>query len=154
MSSREQRRAWVSSKLVAGEFGVAEASRLSGLSERSIRRLRGRLERDGPAGLVHGNRGRVSAQRVPEATRARIIDLVEQTYHDVNDTHLWELLTEREGITVSRVSVRRLLRGAGRAPQRRRRAPRHRSRRDRMPRQGLLLPTDGSRHDRLGDRGP
>jgi transposase len=154
MSSREQRRAWVLSKLMANELEPAEAARLLGLSVRSIRRLRARVERDGPAGLVHGNRGRVSSRRIPDQTRAKVLELAKQAYHDVNDTHLSELLAEREGISISRVSVRRLLRVAGRAPQRGRRAPQHRSRRERMPREGQLLQTDGSQHDWLGDRGP
>jgi transposase len=154
MSTKEQRRAWVLSRVEAGELGVTEAARLLGLTERSVRRLRTRMERQGPAGLVHGNRGRPSPRRLPEATRARILALVETTYADVNDSHLAELLAEREDIHLSRVSLRRLLRDAGRPPRRRRRAPRHRRRRDRMPQAGMLLQTDGSRHDWLGDRGP
>lgn len=154
MSSREQRRAWVLSRLMAGEVGTAEAALALGLSVRSIRRLRARMEREGPSGLVHGNRGRASPKRLSDATRAKVLSLTRETYHDVNDTHLSELLAEREDISISRVSVRRLLRDAGRAPQRVRRAPRHRSRRDRRPREGMLLQTDGSRHDWLGDRGP
>jgi len=55
MSSREQRRAWVSLKLMAGELAVAEAARLLGLSERRIRRLRARMAQEGPSSLVHGN---------------------------------------------------------------------------------------------------
>ena len=154
MSSKEQRRAWVLSRVEAEEMNVAEAARLLGLTERSIRRLRVRMGRDGPAGLVHGNRGRISPRRLPEATKDRILGLVETTYFDVNDSHLAELLAEREGIEVSRVTLRRILRAEGRPPRRRRRAPQHRRRRDRMPRAGLLLQTDGSRHDWLGDRGP
>jgi hypothetical protein len=72
----------------------------------------------------------------------------------VNDSHLADLLAEREGITIARSSLQRLLRGAGRPSARTRRAPAHRRRRDRMPNEGLLLQTDGSRHDWLGDRGP
>ena len=154
MSKREQRRTLVLLRLMSGEMGVAEAAALLGLSERSIRRLRARVEREGPAGLVHGNRGRASPRRLPEATRARILELAEGPYAEVNDSHLAELLAEREGIDVSRPVLRRLLRAAGRRPKRRRRAPAHRSRRDRMAREGLLLQTDGSRHDWLEERGP
>ena len=74
MSKQEQRRAWVVSRVMAGELGVAEAARLLQLSERSIRRLRARMEREGPAALVHGNRGRVSPRRLSEATRAKILE--------------------------------------------------------------------------------
>jgi transposase len=154
MSSRERRRAWVLSKLKAGGIGDAEAAKLLGLSGRSIRRLRIRVEREGPAGLVHGNRGRTSPRRLAESMRGRILDLVGETYVEINDTHLSELLAEREGIIISRSALRRLLRDAGRPSPRRRRAPKHRSRRDRMPQEGMLLQTDGSRHDWLGDRGP
>jgi transposase len=154
MSKEEQRRAWVISRLMAGELGVAEAARALGLSERSVRRLRARLERDGPAGLVHGNRGRPPSNRLAAETKARIVELAEGTYAHVNDSHLTELLAEREDIAISRAALRRLLRDTGRAAPRRRRAPRHRRRRDRMPRAGMLLQTDGSRHDWLGDRGP
>jgi transposase len=154
MSAREQRRAWVLSRVEAEEMGVAEAAGLLGLTERSIRRLRVRMAAEGPAGLVHRNRGRASPRRLTQATRERILELVEETYFDVNDSHLADLLAEQEGIEVSRVTLRRLLRCAGRPPRRRRRTPQHRRRRDRMPKAGMLLQTDGSRHDWLGDRGP
>ena len=129
MSKEEQRRSLVISRLVAGELGVAEAARALGLSERSVRRLRTRMERDGPAGLVHGNRGRAPSNRRSDETRARIVDLALGRYAGVNDAHLAELLAEREGSTISRAALRRLLRGVGRAAPRRRRAPRHRRRR-------------------------
>lgn len=154
MSKEEQRRSWVISRLAAGELGVVEAAHALGLSERSVRRLRARMERAGPAGLVHGNRGRTPSNRRSEGTRARIIELSETTYAHVNDSHLAELLAEREDITISRSALRRLLRDAGRPAPRRRRPPRHHSRRDRRPREGMLLQTDGSRHDWLGERGP
>jgi transposase len=154
MTGREQVRALVVTRLVAGEIDVGEAATVLGLSERSVWRLRARLLAHGPAGLVHGNRGRAPAHRLDDATRQRIMALASTTYAGLNDCHLADLLAEREGITVGRVTLRRLLRAAGRASPRHRRSPRHRSRRDRMPQEGLLLQTDGSRHDWLGERGP
>jgi transposase len=154
MSRTEQRRTWVLTKVLASELTVAEAAGLLGLTERSVYRLGARMERMGPAGLVHGNRGRVSPRRLDEATRERILELAKEEYAGLNDSHLADLLAEREGITIARSSLQRLLRGAGLASTRKRRAPQHRSRRDRMPREGLLLQTDGSRHDWLEDRGP
>jgi hypothetical protein len=64
------------------------------------------------------------------------------------------MLAEQEGIALSRPSVHRILANAGVAPVRKRRAPRHRRRRDRMPREGMLLQIDASRHDWLEGRGP
>jgi transposase len=154
MSHTEQRRAWVITRLLGGELTVAEATELLGLTERSIRRLRARMEREGPAGLVHGNRGRISPRRLDAVTGRQILELAAGEYAGLNDSHLTDLLAEREGITIGRSSLRRLLREAGRPSPRKRRAPKHRSRRDRMPKEGLLLQTDGSRHDWLEDRGP
>ncbi len=71
MSKREQRRASCSPGSWRAEMEVAEASALLGLSKRSVRRLQAVMEREGPTGLVHGNRGRVSPRRLDETMRAR-----------------------------------------------------------------------------------
>jgi transposase len=154
MTSREQQRAQVLTRLLVGEVTTAEASLLLGLSERQVFRLRAGYERDGPAALVHGNRGRSSTRRLDPALAERIMVLARTTYDGANDCHLADLLAEHEGIAISRAALRRLLRAAGQASPRRRRAPRHRSRRDRMPQAGMLLQVDGSRHDWLEGRGP
>ena len=154
MTSREQRRAWVLSRVLKHELTMTEAADLVGLSERQLWRLRVAFERDGPAGLVHRNRGRSSGRRLDAALRDRVIELRRTTYDEVNDTHLAELLAEREGIEISRPSLQRILRAAGLASPRRRRPPRHRSRRERMAAAGLLLQLDGSRHAWLEERGP
>src|SRR4051794_9289227 len=154
MTTIEQRRAWVLTKLIAGEVRIDEAAGLLGLSERSVWRLKACFLDEGPAGLVHGNRGRASLRRIDESTRQRVCALARGAYDGANDSHLAELLAEREGISLSRVSVRRILRAAGIATPRRRRSARHRSRRERMPQAGMLLQTDGSRHDWLAGRGP
>ena len=154
MTSREQRRAWVLNRVLKRELTMTEAAGMVALSERQLWRLRTAFERDGPAGLVHGNRGRPSQRRLDASLRARIVELRRTTYVDVNDTHLAELLAEREGLTISRPSLQRILRSAGLASPRRRRPPRHRSRRERVAAEGLLLQLDGSRHDWLERRGP
>jgi len=154
MSRTEQRRGWLVTKVLAGELTVAEAAPLLALSERQVWRLVAAMRHSGPAGLVHGNRGRASPRRLPDPDRERIVDLARGKYAGVNDSHLAELLAEQEQIVISRQALRRLLRDAGLASPRRRRRPRHRSRRDRMPQAGLLLQVDGSRHDWLEGRGP
>ena len=79
--------------------------------------------------------------------RQAVLAAAASRYDGANDTHLAELLASEELIALSRVTVRRILRAAGRPSPRRRRPPRHRSRRPRMPQAGLLLQTDGSVHD-------
>ena len=82
------------------------------------------------------------------------MSVVRERYLGINHTHLTELLAEREGIVLSRSTVRRLLVGAGLPGSRHRCAPRHRCRRQRMPQEGMLLQVDGSHHAWLEGRGP
>ncbi len=154
MTLEEQRRAMVLTKVASGELTVAEAASADGPLGAAALALACRLRAEGPAGLVHGNRGRASPRRLSEDRRARILELAAGRYAGVNDSHLAELLAEREGITIGRSSLQRLLRSASRPSPHRRRPPRHRSRRERMPAAGLLLQIDGSRHDWLEGRGP
>jgi len=153
MTAREQRRARVLTRILTGERTMIEGSTELGVSERQLWRLRAAFLEAGPAGLVHGNRGRASPQRIDADRRARIVALRER-YGPINDTHFGELLADREGITISRESLRTILRAEGIASPRRRRSPRYRSRRPRMGAEGTLLQLDGSRHRWLEDRGP
>ena len=75
-------------------------------------------------------------------------------YEGANHTHLSELLREREGIDIGRTTLRRILLSAGLSSPRSRRPPRHRVRRQRMPRAGMLIQIDGSYHRWLGERCP
>ncbi len=154
MSAKHLSRSHTLTRIAEGKLSMADGANLLGLSERQLWRLRRAVREAGPAGLLHGNTGRASPRRIDPAIRARVIELATTAYVGVNDSHLAELLVEREAIAISRSSLRRILRTAGRASPRQRRAPAHRSRRPRMPAEGLLLQLDGSRHDWLEGRGP
>lgn len=149
-----QQRLLVLTTLDRGELLMAEAAELLGLSTRQVRRLRRGYRQRGPAALVHGNRGHRSPRRVDDATRARIVRLARTTYAGVNHRHLTELLAQREGVTLSHPTIHRLLKEAGLRSPRRRRPPKHRRRRERMPQEGLLVQLDGSKHAWLDRRGP
>src|SRR5713226_2795303 len=136
------------------ELLMAEAAELLGRSVRQVRRLRAALQTRGLAALVHGNHGRPPVNRIPNNIRACVVRLARKLYVGLNDHHFHELLVEREGLALSRPSIRRILRAAGLPSPRRRRAPRHRRRRQRMPQAGLLVQLDGSTHAWLDQRGP
>ena len=65
-------------------------------------------------------------------------------YAGLNHTHLTEILSERERIHLSRPTVRRILLSGGLRSPRPRRAPQAYSRRERYPREGMLLQGRGS----------
>ena len=75
-----------------------------------------------------------------------MVQLASAEYAGTNHTHLTELLREREGIDLSRPTMRRILVKAGIGSPRRRRSQQHRVRRRRMPQEGMLMQIDGSHH--------
>lgn len=155
LDRRAQQRLYVLTHVLAQELTVEAAAQVLELSIRQTRRLVERYRSGGAGGLVHGNRGRVPANRLDDATRARVVELAQTTYAGFNPVHLAETLAEEtDELGLSARTIRRILAAGGIAATRTRRAPRHRSRRERMPRAGLLLQVDGSRHDWLEGRGP
>jgi transposase len=154
LSKREQERSIVLTKVIGGQMTAGEAATVTGLSVRQVRRLLAAYREAGAATLAHGNRGRAPKHALGEAVRARVVELARTTYAGCNHQHLSELLAEREGIGLSRSTLRRWLLGAGLPSPRKRRAPTHRGRRERYAQEGMLLQMDGSRHDWLEGRGP
>ncbi len=154
MNRKEQKRLMVVSAVGEGRVGVGEAAVALGLSVRSVRRLLARFRKEGAAGIAHGNRGKTPHNKLEDRVKTRMTQLAESRYARLNTVHLTELLAECEGLRYSRSTVRRVLLGAGIQSPRTRRAPRHRSRRERRSLQGMLLQMDGSPHDWLEDRGP
>ena len=106
------------------------------------------------AALAHGNRGRKPRNAVSADEAGALVQLASTTYAEANQTHLTELLRDREGIDLSRPTVRRILTKAGIPSPRKRRPPKHRVRRQRMPQARMLVQIDGSLHRWLGDDGP
>ena len=152
-SMNEIKRVYVMQQIEDKQLTGSQAAELLDLSLRQIRRLIAKYREQGAPGLVHGNRGRAANNRIAEVVRAKIWELAQKEYKDYNDSHFTEELAEEYGLEISRSSVRRIRRQNGQPSPRKRRSPRHRSRRERKPQAGMLLQTDGSRHDWLEGRG-
>lgn len=154
LNVKEQKRLLVLNEVLAGRMTGQEAAEVVGLSLRHTRRLIAAYRQEGAAVLAHGNRGKRSHRRTPEAVEEEIVALAKGLYHDYNNCHFTEELEERHGITVSSSTVRRVRQRHGLPSPRKRRVPRHRRRRERYPQAGMLLQVDGSKHDWLEGRGP
>ena len=141
-------------RIEAGELTVGEAAQVLGLSRRQTQRVRRRVKAKGKQGVVHGNLGRRSPGRTARATVKKVLAAARGKYRGFNDQHMTECLAEEDDVKLSRSTVRRLLRADGIQAARRRRAPKHRRRRDRKPRTGMMMVWDGSPHDWLEGRGP
>ena len=150
LTQREQARLQVLNSLLAGHMTMDQAATLMGVSIRHTRRILAAYREEGAAALSHGNRGLRATNATPQTTKAEVLRLARSRYSETNHTHLSELLREREGIDIARTTLRRILAGAGLKSPRRRRPPQHRVRRQRMPREGMLVQVDGSHHRWLG----
>jgi transposase len=154
MSQKEFQRVKVIENAAGGRLSVREAARLLQLSERQVQRLKRRYQPDSIAWVRHGNRGRSMPWAVSVPQQQFILSLARGKYQGFNDSHLAEKLRAEENLTVSRETVRRILRGANLASPQKRRPRKYRSRRLPRPRFGMMALTDASRHDWLEGRGP
>jgi hypothetical protein len=154
LTPEEGRKLHVLTLLEGKRISLGQAAEALGVTPRQVRRLRVGLRQEGPAALIHGNRKQRAPHRLSEALRTQIVTLARGRYAGLNDVHLTEKLTTVEGLTVSRATVQRVLRAAGLVSPRRRRPPRHRSRRPRRPQAGLLCQLDGSPYAWLGPMQP
>lgn len=154
LNRKEQTRLVALNRVIGGEWTPQRASELLSLSLRQVWRLLAVYKEEGAQALAHGNRGRKPAHALDQGVKEEVVALAKGQYSGCNQQHLTELLYEREGIELSRSSVRRILRAAGIATPRKHRAPRHRGRRERREQEGMLVQVDGSTHQWLGERGP
>ena len=127
----------------------AQAAGALGISVRQVQRLKGKVRRGGPAGVLHGNAGREPHNKLPLDLRQKILDLAATTYADYNFSHMADVLPEDHGIVVSDETLRRLLRPEGHGGKVRR-IKVHRRRRDRRGKEGEMLFLDGSPHHWFG----
>ena len=154
LTSKEQARLRVLNSLLAGQITSDQAADLMAVSSRDARRLLTDYRDRGAPSTAHSHRGRRPANATPEAVVADVVHLARTRYEGANHTHLSEFLAEREGIHIGRTTLRRILLEAGLSSPRRRRPPKHRVRRQRMPREGMLVQLDGSYHRWSSDHSP
>src|SRR5437588_4888472 len=132
-------------KAMAKRITWWEAAEIIGVTDRTMRRWRERLEEGGYSGLADRRKGKPSEKRVPLATVEQVLRLYQETYYDLNIRHFHEKLREEHGIELSYTWVQKALQGAGLIAKRRERGT-HRRRRPRRPMTGMLLHIDGSKH--------
>jgi transposase len=137
-------------KAMAKKITWWQAAEIIGVTDRTMRRWRERLEAEGYQGLADRRKGKPSFRRVPLQTCEEVLRLYREVYPDLNVRHFHEKLRDEHGIELSYSWVQQALQGAGLVAKRRKRGP-HRRRRPRRPLPGMLLHIDGSKHRWLND---
>src|SRR5260370_23650073 len=142
LSTKERDRLKVLHEVEQGHLKQVEAARRLRLSERQVRRLQARLRAEGDGAIVHGLRGRPSNRKIPEILAQRALRaLRRERYRGFRPTLAAEHLA-RQGLSVSRETLRQWMSAAGRWQSRRRELRQVHVWRPRRPGVGALGGTD------------
>jgi len=154
LSARERERLKVLHEVEEGHLKQVEAARRLRLTDRQVRRLQARLRAEGDRSLVHRLRGRRSNRKLAESLTRRTLGVLRQArYAGFGPTLAAEHLA-RQGIPVSRETLRRWMSAAGLWQSRPRRARRVHVWRPRRSCFGELVMMDSSPYHWLEERGP
>ena len=152
MSGRELQRIEVLSEVLARRRSEISAAAILGLSTRQTRRLLAAYRDGGGGALIHKARGRTSNNRLIPGIREYVIELVRSRYADFGPSLAAEVLFEKDGVKVSRETLRRWMVEDGLWLSRKQRRSFHQPRLRREA-YGELIQIDGSEHRWFEDRG-
>lgn len=133
----------VIAKAVAKKITWWEAAEIVGVTDRTMRRWRERIEEGGYTSL-YDRRKHPSPKKIPLEQAQRVLKLFQEKYADFNVRHFHEKLTIDHGIRLSYTWVKKALQLAGLVKTTKR--GKHRKRRPRRPIPGMMLHIDGSKH--------
>ena len=127
-----------------GELCQGAASEMLGISERTFRRWRDRLQDEGSEGLAD-RRLLPSGRRAAEAEIERMLGLYRERYSDFTVKHFHEQLVKRHGYKLGYTVTKVWLHRAGLVRPASKRSA-HRKKRPRRPMVGMMLHQDASTH--------
>lgn len=129
-----------------GRLTQAEAARLLGVCERTLRRQIDRYEADGMEGLIDKRLAQISHKRAPVDEVMGLVDLYRSDYPGWNAKHFHTWYTRDHGGQRSYTWVKNQLQQAG-AVVRSKVRGKHRKKREREPLPGMMVHQDASSHE-------
>lgn len=139
-------------EVIEGYLKAGEASKILGISERQVYRIKRRVEREGVSGVIHKSRGLKRSRWLNCEVKDKLENLYTTKYKGFNLSHMIEYVTTREKMKISRESLRQILLERGiYIPSKKR--PKHRQWREPRAREGQMVQFDTSVHDWLEGRG-
>ena len=154
MTKVELERLKILHRVIEKELTQVKAAEILGISERQAQRIIKGIKEKGDRGIIHGNRGKPSPQKVSAKRERSIGGLVAKRYADFGPTLASEKLWEREGIRISREKLRQIMIEKGLWRVRRKKGKNMHVWRERKAYYGEMVQMDGSSHDWLEGRGP
>lgn len=155
MSAKELDKYEVIKRLLRKEVNGTKAAHLLNLTTRHTRRLKAKVKKQGASGLIHGNRGRISNNRLPDSEHNLITKLLKAHYYDFGPTLASEKLLEHHRIKHDPKTIRQIMIKKGLwQPRIKRKGAVHRIWRERRSAYGELEQFDGSYEYWFEARGP
>jgi transposase len=125
-----------------------------GITRQHVWRLENTYKTQGAEGFSHKNRGNKPSNAISPELENLIIGIYNDKYLGCKPTFFWEKLTEKENITISKETVRRLLIKHDLWVGKKAKAKSEHKTRDRRPCFGELVQIDGSTHPWFGENYP
>ena len=153
MSAKELDRFQIIKKLINKHINGTQAAGFLHLTTRQIRRLKSKVKRFGPNGLINGNRGGESHNKIDNIEKKKIIELLHKHYHDFKPTFASEKLSEIHRINHDPKTIRQIMIDEGLwKPRIKKQSSVHRAWRERRSCYGEMIQFDGSYEHWFEDR--
>jgi predicted XRE-type DNA-binding protein len=154
MSIKELDRSEVLYKLKQKTLTQMQAANILGISTRQIKRLFRAYKKLGAQALISKRRGKPSNHQLPRGMKDLASALIKDHYPDFGPTFACEKLVEVHKIKLSIGTIRSLMITEGLWVDKKIKKKRVFQLRERRPKEGELVQTDGSPHDWFEGRGP
>jgi predicted DNA-binding protein (UPF0251 family) len=152
MSIKEVKRCEILKMADEKQITQSEGAKRIEVTERHFRRMLHNFRENGEEGMISGHRGKISGNRMSKEKEEKILKRLKENYQGFGPTLVSEKLFDRDGIKVSKETVRQIMISAGLHKPKTRKKDKARPLRQRRPRRGELVQIDGSYHAWLEDR--
>jgi transposase len=153
LNAKEQLKLDVVSRVFTQKVKFETALKILNCSERTLYRYLKRFKTEGALFVKHKNTGKNPANKTNLDLEQNIVEICKDRYHDFNRTHALEFLADKEKIKIPKDTFNRICNRNNILNKRlKKRRPKIKRRRDRMPEQGLMIQLDGSPHRWFGFR--
>ncbi len=153
MTLKEADRYAIMKEVESGKITLVKASEELKSSYRHTRRIWQRYQREGPKGLISRRKGRPSNHQLGREIRTQALKLIRKKYFDYGPTLAAEKLEEKDGIKLSKETVRMLMIQEGLWKPKKKQEQKVHARRTRRSCYGELVQIDGSYEYWFEERG-
>lgn len=109
MTKKEASRYNIINKLLTHKIDGTQASVILNLSIRQTKRLKARVRQKGIKGIIHGNRGKPSRNKINPKIIIKTKYYLQKIYHDFNPLLAQEHLRDDCGIQLSKETIRQIM---------------------------------------------